>query len=163
MLGQEPNLRPTASAILRYPFFWSKERVLNFLQDVSDRVDKESYDSAVLTALERNRQEVVRGNWQEVLDEAVTDDLRKHRTYNGKYVRDLLRALRNKKHHYNELPEATKLRYGRIPDQFADFWTSRFPKLLINSWLAMHCIKTEPTFVKYFDKDYDFLKVRRSN
>ena len=74
-------------------------------------------------------------------------------------VRDLLRALRNKKHHYNELPEVTKLMYGRIPDQFTDYWTSRFPKLLIHSWMAMHCIKNEPSFAKYFDKDYDFVKV----
>ena len=74
-------------------------------------------------------------------------------------VRDLLRALRNKKHHYNELPEVTKLMYGRLPDQFTDYWTSRFPKLLIHSWMAMHCIKNEPSFAKYFDKDYDFVKV----
>ena len=74
-------------------------------------------------------------------------------------VRDLLRALRNKKHHYNELPEVTKLMYGRLPDQFTDYWTSRFPKLLIHSWMSMHCIKNEPSLAKYFDKDYDFVKV----
>ena len=47
----------------------------------------------------------------------VADDLRKHRTYNGKSVRDLLRALRNKKHHYQELAPQIKQLYGRIPDQ----------------------------------------------
>ena len=99
------------------------------------------------------------GNWLENLDEHVHDDLRKHRTYRGTSVRDLLRALRNKKHHYNEFQEITKLMYGRLPDQFADYWMSRFPKLLIHSWMAMHCIKREPGFAKYFDKDYDFVKV----
>ena len=49
--------------------------------------------------------------------------------------------------------------YGRLPDQFADYWMSRFPKLLIHSWMAMHCIKREPSMAKYFDKDYDFVKV----
>ena len=66
----------------------------------------------------------------------------------------------NKKHHYNELSDVTKLMYGRIPDQFADYWMTKFPKLLIHSWMAMHCIKTESgSLAKYFDKDYDFVKV----
>ena len=77
--------------IFVYPF-----QVLAFLQDVSDRVDKEDVDSAILLSLERNRNSIVQGNWQEALDERVRDDLRKHRTYNPKAVRDLLRALRNK-------------------------------------------------------------------
>ena len=104
--------------------------------------------------------DIVRGNWLEVLDEHVHDDLRKHRTYKGQSVRDLLRALRNKKHHYNELPEITKMMYGRIPDQYVDYWTSRFPRLMIHSWMAMHGIKTEPNLAKYFDKDFDFVKVK---
>ncbi len=47
----------------------------------------------------------------------VAEDLRRHRTYNGKSVRDLLRALRNKKHHYQELHPSIKALYGRLPDQ----------------------------------------------
>ena len=55
MIGSEPSLRPPASAVLKHPMFWSKDKVLTFLQDVSDRVDKEDADSALLAALERNR------------------------------------------------------------------------------------------------------------
>ena len=51
---------------------------------------------------------IKKGNWLENLDEHVHEDLRKHRSYKGHSVRDLLRALRNKKHHYNELPEVAK-------------------------------------------------------
>lgn len=159
MITAEPSLRPPASAVLKHPLFWSKDKTLTFLQDVSDRVDKEDTDSAILASIERRRAEIVNGNWLQNLDEHVQEDLRKHRTYKGSSVRDLLRALRNKRHHYNELSEITKLMYGRIPDQFVDYWTSRFPQLLIHSWTAMHCIKNEPTFIKYFDKDYDFVKV----
>ena len=35
----------------------------------------------------------------------------------------------------------------------------RFPKLLIHAWYTMHCVKREPAFVKYFDKDFDFVQV----
>ena len=135
-------------------------QILAFLQDVSDRVDKEDVDSAILLSLERNRHSIVQGNWQEALDEKVRDDLRKHRTYNPKAVRDLLRALRNKKHHYNELPGEVKAVYGRVPDQFADYWTGKFPRLLVHTYHVMHCVKNEPTFQHYFDKNYDFLQVR---
>ena len=161
-------------------------QVLAFLQDVSDRVDKEDVDSAILLSLERNRHSIVQvrpnwyhfrlssvglltfitrtlstqGNWQEALDERVRDDLRKHRTYNPKAVRDLLRALRNKKHHYNELPGEVKAVYGRVPDQFADYWTAKFPRLLVHAYHVMHCVKNEATFQHYFDKNYDFLQVR---
>eukprot|EP00095_Tigriopus_kingsejongensis_P001876 maker-scaffold70_size417918-snap-gene-2.12 protein:Tk01876 transcript:maker-scaffold70_size417918-snap-gene-2.12-mRNA-1 annotation:"hypothetical protein DAPPUDRAFT_305906" len=160
MIHQEQGCRPTAKAVLRHPLFWSKEKVLNFLQDVSDRVDKEDSDSAIVLALERNKIDVVRGNWHDNLDPIIQEDLGKHRSYNGKSVRDLMRALRNKKHHYNELPPETKMTYGRIPDQYVLYWTRRFPKLLNHSWHAMHCIKNEPTFVKYFDRDFDFLQIR---
>jgi serine/threonine-protein kinase/endoribonuclease IRE1 len=134
---------------------------LSLFQDVSDRVDKEDMDSALLHSLERQRFSIVGGNWHDVLNDAVRDDLRKHRSYNPKSVRDLLRALRNKRHHYNELPDAIKALYGRVPDQFADYWTARFPRLLVHSWHVMHSVKNEPTFTQYFDKNYDFLPVRK--
>ena len=139
--------------------FHHSDRSFLSSQDISDRVDKEEYDSAILASLERNKLEVVRGNWHDALDPCVREDLRRHRSYNGKSVRDLLRALRNKRHHYNELSYEVKTTYGKIPDQFADYWTSRFPQLLIHSWTSMHCIKNEPGFAKYFDNSYDFLHV----
>ena len=83
MIGVEPSLRPPSSAVLKHPLFWSKDKSLNFLQDVSDRVDKEETDSAILATIERNRMEIVRGNWLEILDEHVHEDLRKHRSYKG--------------------------------------------------------------------------------
>ena len=64
--------------------------------------------SAYYTQFFKSIFSIKKGNWLENLDEHVHEDLRKHRSYKGHSVRDLLRALRNKKHHYNELPEVTK-------------------------------------------------------
>ena len=110
MISHEPGPRPTVQAVLKHPLFWSRQKVLTFFQDVSDRVDKEDNDSAILVSLERQRQPVVQGNWQEALDENIREDLRRHRSYNAKSVRDLLRAIRNKRHHYAELTEDLKVR-----------------------------------------------------
>ena len=140
-----------------------------------------------------NRYEVVRDNWYNLLDPQIAEDLRSRRTYNERSVSGLLRALRNKKHHYQvillismvvlfqfvifddvlriqidnntklfhfqELSREIKSIYGRFPDKFADYWLSKFPKLLIHSWLSMHCVKNEPTFLKHYHKDYEFIEV----
>jgi serine/threonine-protein kinase/endoribonuclease IRE1 len=73
MISVEHTHRPTTTAVLRHPMFWPSEKVLNFLQDVSDRVDKESFDSAIVASLERNKLEVVRNNWYDLLDVQVND------------------------------------------------------------------------------------------
>lgn len=134
----------------------SNDKILNFLQDVSDRVDKETYDSAILAAIERNKQDIVRNNWYDLLDplvsiaivicmlsqsfcslnighlfyKQVAEDLRKHRSYNGKSVRDLLRALRNKRHHYHDVPIAVKFLYGDLPDRVTRI--SNIQSILLN-------------------------------
>jgi hypothetical protein len=74
MISVEHTHRPTTTAVLRHPMFWPSEKVLNFLQDVSDRVDKESFDSAIVASLERNKLEVVRNNWYDLLDVQVSPD-----------------------------------------------------------------------------------------
>lgn len=96
MLSSDPLERPPARAILKHPIFWTSEKILAFFQDVSDRVEKDTTESAVLQSLERAAHDVVRGSWRIHLEEVVMQDLRRHRTYQGRSVRDLLRALRNK-------------------------------------------------------------------
>ena len=96
MLSIDPRERPPARAILKHPIFWQTEKVLAFFQDVSDRVEKDSSDSVVLQSLERSAYDVVRGNWKLHIEEVVMNDLKRHRTYQSRSVRDLLRALRNK-------------------------------------------------------------------
>ena len=70
------------------------------LLDVSDRVEKEPVGSALLATLECNGALVVGQDWREPLDKLLLADLGRFRKYNFGSVVDLLRALRNKKHHY---------------------------------------------------------------
>jgi serine/threonine-protein kinase/endoribonuclease IRE1 len=51
---------------------------------------------ATLVLLESRANEVVGNNWQKRLDTLFLENLGKHRKYDGRSVRDLLRALRNK-------------------------------------------------------------------
>ncbi|KAK3867629.1 hypothetical protein Pcinc_026925 [Petrolisthes cinctipes] len=156
MVSTKPSERPPTSAILKHPFFWSQEKVLGFFQDVSDRVERESTESMVVMTLERGGVDVVRGDWRQHMHPTIAEDLRKFRDYKGRSVRDLLRALRNKRNHYHELKEEARIVFGYIPDEFVKYWTERFPRLLLHTWYAMHCVRSEPIFSKYYDDVYNF-------
>lgn len=96
MINPKSNHRPAAPAIKNHPLFWNEERILSFLQDVSDRVEKADLLVDPLRTLERNAKFVCLDDWNLHLDPEITSDLRKYRGYQGISVRDLLRALRNK-------------------------------------------------------------------
>ncbi|KAK8755816.1 hypothetical protein V5799_001475 [Amblyomma americanum] len=153
MLHTDPQERPSVSAVVKHPVFWDPKRQLDFFQDVSDRIEKEPTDSPVVRRLERGGFEVVRGDWRDHITEELQKDLRKYRTYKGHSVRDLLRAMRNKKHHYRELPEALQAELGAIPEEFVTYFTSRFPLLLPHTYLAMQECRSEATLRSYYAQD----------
>lgn len=68
------------------------------MQDASDRFEIEERDppSPLLQTLESDASTVIGVDWYKRIDRVVANDLGKFRKYDGKRVRDLLRALRNK-------------------------------------------------------------------
>ncbi|XP_036445565.1 serine/threonine-protein kinase/endoribonuclease IRE1 isoform X1 [Colossoma macropomum] len=150
MLSMEPGKRPSAERVLKHPFFWTLEKQLQFFQDVSDRIEKEPLDGPIVRQLERGGRAVVKGDWREHITVPLQTDLRKFRSYKGGSVRDLLRAMRNKKHHYRELPEEVQETLGSIPDDFVSYFTSRFPHLLLHTHLAMRMCAQERPFLPYY-------------
>uniref|UniRef100_A0A8C9F3Q1 Serine/threonine-protein kinase/endoribonuclease IRE1 n=1 Tax=Pavo cristatus TaxID=9049 RepID=A0A8C9F3Q1_PAVCR len=153
MLSSEPQKRPSAPAVLMHPFFWSAEKQLQFFQDVSDRVEKEPAEGALVAALEAGGRGVVRTNWRMHISLPLQMDLRKFRTYKGSSVRDLLRAMRNKKHHYHELPAEVREALGSVPDGFVQYFTSRFPRLLLHTHSAMQLCAHERLFRPYYSPE----------
>lgn len=65
-------------------------------------------------------------------------------------MRDLLRALRNKKHHYRELPAEVRQALGHVPDSFVQYFTARFPRLLLHTYGAMRSCASESLFLPYY-------------
>ena len=66
-------------------------------------------------------------------------------------VRDLLRAMRNKKNHYRELPADVQSSLGSIPDEFVAYFTSRFPLLLLHTYDVFEQCQTERSFRPYYE------------
>uniref|UniRef100_A0A4W3K9Q0 Serine/threonine-protein kinase/endoribonuclease IRE1 n=1 Tax=Callorhinchus milii TaxID=7868 RepID=A0A4W3K9Q0_CALMI len=150
MLSVEPPRRPSTLSVLKHPFFWSLEKQLQFFQDVSDRIEKEPPDGSVVRELERGGRSVVQGDWKEQITVPLQTDLRKFRSYKGSSVRDLLRAMRNKKHHYRELPQDVQESLGSVPDDFVRYFTSRFPHLLLHTYRATSVYSHERLFHPYY-------------
>ncbi|XP_065110326.1 serine/threonine-protein kinase/endoribonuclease IRE1 isoform X1 [Paramisgurnus dabryanus] len=150
MISAEPETRPSAACVLKHPFFWSPEKQLQFFQDVSDRIEKEPSESTIVARLENSSRSVVRTNWRMHISAPLQADLRKFRTYKGNSVRDLLRAMRNKKHHYHELPPEVQTALGEVPDGFVVYFTSRFPRLLLHTHSALSICAPERLFHPYY-------------
>jgi serine/threonine-protein kinase/endoribonuclease IRE1 len=140
MLSQEPRDRPDAASVLIHPFFWTAAQRLDFLCHVSDAFEFEPRDppSSTLQVLEAAAARIIpesnrdgRRDFLRELPPAFKDNLGKQRKYDGGRVLDLLRALRNKKNHYEDMPDNVKRMTGPLPEGYLGFWTRKFPELLI--------------------------------
>lgn len=142
MLAHEPADRPTAQAVLNHPYFWDAKKRLAFLCDCSDHFEREprgtfedeyAGDSLHLRVLEDRMEEVIgpRHDFLARLDRVFVDTLGKQRKYSGYRVLDLLRALRNKKNHYEDMPEHVKRLVGPLAGGYLAYWSNKFPRLLM--------------------------------
>ncbi|KAF1360146.1 hypothetical protein EJ07DRAFT_116409 [Lizonia empirigonia] len=157
MLKTRPEDRPTALQVMNHPFFWSAEKRLNFLCDCSDHWEREPRDppSQHLIILEDWSDEILdkKRNFLGKLDPAFINSLGKQRKYTGDRILDLLRALRNKKNHYEDMDENVKAKVGPLPHGYLRYWTTKFPTLLMSCYEAVQqCqLQNEPRFKLYFE------------
>lgn len=154
MLSPEPKRRPTALQVMAHPFFWPAKKRLSFLCDVSDHFEKEIRDppSSALQELERWAPDTCHSDFLKPLGKEFVDSLGKQRKYTGTRLLDLLRALRNKKNHYEDMSEKLKKEVGPLPDGYLSFWTRKFPNLLITCWNVVYEVQWEETdrFREYY-------------
>ncbi|KAI0683708.1 hypothetical protein BC835DRAFT_1423036 [Cytidiella melzeri] len=155
MLDPEASRRPDTSTCLLHPYFWDPGKRLGFLQDASDRFEVMCRDprDPLLVELERGAISVVGNDWNTRLDKWFIDNLGKYRKYDGKSVQDLMRALRNKKHHYQDLPDNVKRQIGTMPEGFLLYFTRRFPRLFlhVHSVVSSSQLRSESMFRSYFE------------
>ncbi|KAK0261874.1 bifunctional endoribonuclease/protein kinase ire1 [Friedmanniomyces endolithicus] len=166
MLEPQPENRPTALQVLTHPFFWTAEKRLAFLCDASDHFEREARgtvdddyagDSFDLRLLEDRVGDVIggRSDFLAKLDRQLVDTLGKQRKYSGNRLLDLLRALRNKKNHYEDMPAEVKARVGPLAGGYLRYWTDRFPLLLMTCYEVIHQagIQESDRFKGYFSHD----------
>jgi serine/threonine-protein kinase/endoribonuclease IRE1 len=154
MLAANPKARPNAQEIMAHPFFWGPKRRLEFLCNVSDYFEKEKRDppTYALQELESHASSICGTDFLKPLGREFVDSLGKQRKYTGTRLLDLLRALRNKKNHYEDMTDSLKKHVGPLPDGYLNFWTRRFPSLLITCWNIVYEVQWDDTdrFREYY-------------
>ncbi len=58
------------------------------------------------------------------------------------------------KHHYQELPIELQKDLGNVPDDFVEYFTQRFPFLLVHTYNKMLMCRSERLFLSYYSADY---------
>ncbi|KAJ7702842.1 ribonuclease 2-5A-domain-containing protein, partial [Mycena olivaceomarginata] len=141
MLHADAHERPDTTTCPLHPFFWDPARHLTFLQDAADRFE-------IMTRIPKEPYLLLSR-----LGPLFLENLGKFRKYDGRSVQDLLRALRNKKHHYQDLPDKVKRNLGPMPEGFLAYFTRRFPRLFlhVHSVVGDTSLRTESMFRSYFE------------
>lgn len=156
MVEMDPKDRLTAHQVMAHPYFWNSSRRLAFLQDASDKLDNMEREppAPALVSIEENSVNVLGGaDWLRKLDRQVLEDLNKRRKYDGRRVVDLLRAIRNKKHHIHDLSPQLRRLFGTTADSFLAYFTLRFPRLFLHTYSVVQSstwLKSDPAFAPYF-------------
>ncbi|ODQ63386.1 hypothetical protein NADFUDRAFT_84511 [Nadsonia fulvescens var. elongata DSM 6958] len=153
MIARNSKQRLDANEVLLHPLFWPPARRLDFLMKVSDRFEIELRDppSELLVILEKDASTVVGEDWHKRLDKDFIENLGKYRKYHGDRLMDLLRAMRNKNHHYNDLPLKLRAAMGSIPEGFLVYFTSRFPNMLMYIYYVVkENLRSESAFEPFF-------------
>ena len=154
MIQKNPMIRPDIGTVMKHPFFWSAEKKLEFLLKVSDRFEVERRDppSPLLLKLESISKEVLGSDgWFDKFDDNFIDNLGKYRKYNTHKLMDLLRAIRNKYHHYQDLPKDLAMEMGQIPDDFYYYFSDKFPRMLLMVYkLVQKILHEDELLVQFF-------------
>ncbi|CAH2354422.1 serine/threonine-protein kinase/endoribonuclease Ire1p [[Candida] railenensis] len=153
MIAYNPRQRPDTSEIMKHPFFWSSHKKLEFLLKVSDRFEIERRDppSDLLLKLECASEKVCNLDWHSKMDEEFLTNLGKYRKYHTTKLMDLLRALRNKYHHYNDMPPSLQEQMSPLPHGFYNYFNSRFPNILMEIYsIVEENLKEEHIFQEYY-------------
>ncbi|KAM9922539.1 hypothetical protein OXX80_011838, partial [Metschnikowia pulcherrima] len=153
MISANPKLRPDTKAIMKHPYFWNTSKKLEFLLKVSDRFEIERRDppSDLLLALESVSHKVHQGDWLAKFDSEFTENLGKYRKYHKEKVMDLLRALRNKYHHFNDMPPKLQAQMSPLPSGFYAYFNRKFPHLLMEIYSVIEDnLQSEHMFHEFF-------------
>lgn len=146
MISHNPKKRPDALGVLRHPFFWPADKTLSFLLAASDYFESLPREPPHehLAALEAQAPVILATqDFYTKLSPALVENLGKYRKYQGNRLLDLLRVIRNKKHHYQDLPEALRKGLGGLPDGYLSYFTGRWPKLVGGVWDVVRELREE--------------------
>ncbi|EXB51010.1 Serine/threonine-protein kinase/endoribonuclease IRE1 [Morus notabilis] len=155
-------LRPEASEVLHHPLFWVAKKRLFFISDFIDRVSEDSIlskelESAASAILGTERIIIINVvlKWNKKVDTEIIRhiSLSAKRDYKFNSIRDLLHLIQYILKHYVQLPKDIKILVGPLYEGLDDYFTRKFPTLLMTMYVVVctHC--KEGLLSEYFERN----------
>lgn len=157
MITKNPRERPKMKAVMAHPFWWDFERRVNFIVNLSHRMEKEDTvtNPALLRSLENYGNEVLNKRpWHKQIDKTLWEESKQFRNYSVYSLRDLMRMIRNKVGHYRDNSDEVKEILGPVPNGVYTYFATTFPKLFMALYsFACKNLRSDPLLQRYFPDD----------
>jgi len=117
-------------------------------------VENEAVTAPLVVAMEAHAPAVFAGPWDAGLDACFIATLLERRKYNYQSLRDLLRAIRNKKNHFREMPGEVQALMGSVPEGYMRYFRAKFPAVVLacHAWVKETRLSAEESmFQPYFN------------
>ncbi|XP_043217762.1 serine/threonine-protein kinase/endoribonuclease IRE1-like [Amphibalanus amphitrite] len=163
MIRLLPKDRPSSKYVANHPTFWNEEKRNNFIQVISD-VIKDGNDEELRAVVNKDPTRVFgeeQGepkDWRKIIDTSL--DKSSFKSYKEPTTFELLRLVRNKLHHFNELSEEVRSSMGfSTPSGLVDYIAGMFPLLLVHVWEAARIRRDKPHLRKFYTAVDAIIKV----
>ena len=149
MIDSDTAKRPSLDFVENHVFFQDACNHLQFLMDVCKFLETKSTSAKILEVmLNIQPATVIHGNWFDILEPELVEDLKKRKIKNQDNVTDLIRYIRNKWMHSGEWNKEIKIIFGPTSETYLNYWCKTFPKL----WKHLHLIVEEN--LTFFDSTF---------
>lgn len=160
MVSKDPKCRPPAEALLCHHIFWSKQKGLDFISCVSDILSRnkcnmkrfcieranDNYSKALYT----------KHNWKQLLSPMVQHEIA-NKKYGNKFVLGITKAVQTFLFSYDHLPQKLQTELGKPPNDFFNYWSSRWPFLLDHLYANFEKLRDQDAYLqKFYCSNYEF-------
>jgi len=132
MVGEDASARPTIQEIMDHPYLMEPRTEFAYIVDFIAKYKK---NQGFIAALNRESEtaNLFVGDWRSSLSASVNNklDVGTYKPYQGTSVFHLVKAIRDKYVHYNDLTPEEQKEYGTLPEGFYYYWMGRFPGLMV--------------------------------
>ncbi len=154
MISLEASRRPLIEAVTIHPMFWSGEKKLRFFTTVGNLLNVKNEDTKLLVEeLNNNKNNIYKeSDWREKMSTNVRREINNSKYNYKNSVTEIIRFIRDKDQHIQEW----KKLLGETDQDYMEYFTSRFPTLLIYTYIIMQKINAEPKLDDYYTSYYKF-------
>ncbi|XP_043191625.1 serine/threonine-protein kinase/endoribonuclease IRE1-like [Amphibalanus amphitrite] len=140
MIKLKPQERPSSKYVAKHPTFWDDEKRSRFIQAISDLITAKDEKLKAAVNVDPTRvlgeEQGKPKDWRKIINlSSLEKDPKRQRSYK-ETTSELLRLVRNKLHHFDEVPEEGRRMVGDTRSGLVDYIIDKFPLLLVLVWEA---------------------------